>query len=154
MEFYAYVAQIPYIGVTVFSQHAMSKTTNSNLSTLDLLAQELSKSTRALANQAHLQNARVICMDGRSLYSAFEDKSVLLETIDESERQIVLQSLLKAKAELDKFGVLVKENERSIFIKIQRSMAERIEIVRYSTINSLKEMLDEYEQNLRGSLTD
>jgi hypothetical protein len=132
----------------------MRESSNRTVGSLELLAFELDKTSDAMSEEPSIDIARLICMDGRSLYSCFEDQAILQERIDESDRDLVFKSLLIAKSKLDNFANSVQKCDRTVYIKIQRSMAERIEIVRYSTIESLNEMLDEYENHLFKSLAD
>lgn len=121
-------------------------------SQLELLAKELENTAEELGRNPTLENARMLCMDARLLYSAFEDESVTKNEVGQNDRKVALGALDYAKVRLDDFGPQVQKSELAIYIKIQRAMAERIEIVRHSTIESIEEMLNEYESKLMESL--
>ncbi len=124
----------------------MSKVPSNMTDRLTLLASRLQESSESVEKVPSFEGARKVCMDARALFSAFEEEAVLADSaIEESSRTITLSSLEQAKDSLEQISseqFIAKHRVK--FIQIMLAMAERVELTRYSTRETIRQRLKSY----------
>lgn len=116
---------------------------------ISVLADSLRTDANSLQMAPTISVARQICMSARSLFSGFEEEAIWDQEIKNSNRKTTLEALEHAKEMLNDIGKTIPCVDRSKYVKIQCSMAQRIELTRFSTISTIRERLEEFAVELR-----
>lgn len=107
------------------------------------LAGKLIAEVDKLASEANILIATRVCRRSDTLYCAFEKETVWANAVTESNRLATLEALELAKSAIDRVSQQINPEDLSTYIRIQVEMARRIEIVRYSTIDTFKDRMNE-----------